>query len=393
MTNLTRSKFQAHPFHLVSPSPWPLYTCIALLTLTTSGVLTMHGFNNANSFLTSAFISLILSMSFWWRDVISEGQLSTITFLSFKDKVLKIVKAIDNKEIVSSIENRHLLYPDIKEDQFGYYLAGLLEGDGNINVPAHGITTLNRVLNPRITFTSHINNLPLYAYIQNNLYGIGRFQKVNDNVLRYIIGDIKGITLIINMMHGKLRTPKNITFNNLITFINKKYNTSIEESKLDTSSSLSSNAWLSGFTEADGNFYIKIIEAKLKSDTRKRSVSENISLVFRIDQRAYDKPTNSSMLPVMNTIAEFMEVDLKKYFTLDKREILSVSLTSINKLSIIVNYFNSFNMLGVKHSDYLDWETAYKLFLSKKHLTIKGREEIRLLKSKMNSKRVIHSSK
>ena len=73
MTNLTRSKFQAHPFHLVSPSPWPLYTCIALLTLTTSGVLTIHGFSNANLFLTSAFISVILSMSFWWRDVISEG--------------------------------------------------------------------------------------------------------------------------------------------------------------------------------------------------------------------------------------------------------------------------------------------------------------------------------
>ena len=73
MTNLTRSQFQAHPFHLVSPSPWPLYTCIALLTLTTSGVLTMHGFSNANLFLTSAFISVILSMSFWWRDVISEG--------------------------------------------------------------------------------------------------------------------------------------------------------------------------------------------------------------------------------------------------------------------------------------------------------------------------------
>jgi cytochrome c oxidase subunit 3 len=33
----------------------------------------MHGFSNANLFLTSAFISVILSMSFWWRDVISEG--------------------------------------------------------------------------------------------------------------------------------------------------------------------------------------------------------------------------------------------------------------------------------------------------------------------------------
>jgi len=73
MTNLTRSNFQAHPFHLVSPSPWPLYTCIALLTLTTSGVSTMHGFSNADTFLILAFLSLISSMTLWWRDVISEG--------------------------------------------------------------------------------------------------------------------------------------------------------------------------------------------------------------------------------------------------------------------------------------------------------------------------------
>jgi len=69
----TRSTYQAHPFHLVSPSPWPLFTCIALLTLTSSGVLTMHGFSCAIYFLISAFFALIFSMSFWWRDVISEG--------------------------------------------------------------------------------------------------------------------------------------------------------------------------------------------------------------------------------------------------------------------------------------------------------------------------------
>jgi cytochrome c oxidase subunit 3 len=63
MTNLTRSNFQAHPFHLVSPSPWPLYTCIALLTLTTSGVLTMHGFSGADTFLMLALFSVISSMT------------------------------------------------------------------------------------------------------------------------------------------------------------------------------------------------------------------------------------------------------------------------------------------------------------------------------------------
>ena len=36
-------------------------------------VLTIHGFSHAGYFLMSAFLSLILSMSFWWRDVISEG--------------------------------------------------------------------------------------------------------------------------------------------------------------------------------------------------------------------------------------------------------------------------------------------------------------------------------
>jgi len=73
MTNLIRSNFQAHPFHLVSPSPWPILTCISLLTLTTTGVLTMHSFNNAEYFLYLAFFTLISSMSLWFRDVISEG--------------------------------------------------------------------------------------------------------------------------------------------------------------------------------------------------------------------------------------------------------------------------------------------------------------------------------
>ena len=73
MSNLNRSNFQGHPFHLVSPSPWPILTCLSLLTLTTAGVLTMHGFSNAGIWLFLAFISVVSSMSFWFRDVISEG--------------------------------------------------------------------------------------------------------------------------------------------------------------------------------------------------------------------------------------------------------------------------------------------------------------------------------
>lgn len=46
------------------------------------------------------------------------------------------------------------------------------------------------------------------------------------------------------------------------------------------------NSWFVGFTESDGHFGIKYVESRPKSETRKRSVSENISIKFRLDQRA-----------------------------------------------------------------------------------------------------------
>jgi len=73
MENSKRNKFQGHPFHLVSPSIWPLYTSLSLLTVTSTGVSAIHGFIHAEYLLVIAFISLITSMTFWFRDVISEG--------------------------------------------------------------------------------------------------------------------------------------------------------------------------------------------------------------------------------------------------------------------------------------------------------------------------------
>jgi cytochrome c oxidase subunit 3 len=73
MSNIVRSNFQAHPFHLVSPSPWPIFTALNLLSLTTSGVLTMHGFHLAYNFFFCALIGVVYSMGLWFRDIISEG--------------------------------------------------------------------------------------------------------------------------------------------------------------------------------------------------------------------------------------------------------------------------------------------------------------------------------
>ena len=73
MTNLVRSNFQAHPYHLVSPSPWPLNTSLSLLALALSAALAFHGFSNGINLLLISLVTVTYSMGLWFRDVISEG--------------------------------------------------------------------------------------------------------------------------------------------------------------------------------------------------------------------------------------------------------------------------------------------------------------------------------
>lgn len=75
MTNLTadRRTFQAFPYHLVDPSPWPILTSLALLSLTVSAVLYMHGFANGGHLLSLGFSLTTGAMVLWFRDIISEG--------------------------------------------------------------------------------------------------------------------------------------------------------------------------------------------------------------------------------------------------------------------------------------------------------------------------------
>lgn len=392
MSNLMRSNFQDHPFHLVSPSPWPLYISLSLLILTTTTALSMHNFYNSYYLVYLGLTLLISTMFFWFRDIVAEGTgnlspflLKSLTCIISAQSTYKlnIAKAIPIEDISKALN----IYKanninNLTTNNLGYYLAGLLEGDGHISIPALGITTLNRILNPRIVFTSHRDNLGLYAYLQSELGNVGRFQTTGKNAIRYIIGDKNGILLFIYLIHGKLRTPKNKRFNDLITFFNVKYYLNIPESLLDNSN-FSDNSWFTGFTEADGYFGIKYVERKSKSDTGKRSISENVSLRFRLDQRLYDKPTSTCMKPFMENLALFLTCNLKSYTNNTGSEILSLSISSIDGVKFLVNYFNSYPLLGNKINDFKKWELVYNMIISKEHITNEGRIKIKSLIGKI----------
>ena len=60
-------------------------------------------------------------------------------------------------------------------------------------------------------------------------------------------------------MNGYLRTPKINKFNDLILWLNDRYNYNIPIYSPDTSD-LKDNGWLSGFIDADGGFKIRYTE-------------------------------------------------------------------------------------------------------------------------------------
>lgn len=62
-----------HAYHLVDPSPWPIFTAFSALILTSGGVLYLHSYKNGGFLLTMGLLLISYSMFCWWRDIIREA--------------------------------------------------------------------------------------------------------------------------------------------------------------------------------------------------------------------------------------------------------------------------------------------------------------------------------
>jgi hypothetical protein len=277
--------------------------------------------------------------------------------------------------------NRFYNNPDI-----GSYLAGLLEGDGHIDLQREDSTA--KKINPKMVFTFHKNNLEMFEQLKEFI-GSGFFKTGSGNTMRLIVADKQGVIKLTELMNGSLRTNKIITFHKLIDRLNSNNSLNILKLPIDDLT-LDNNAWLAGFTETDGYFGVFVKEFKPKSETRKRSQSRSVKCRFAIEQRQFDKPTNSSCKFYMQMIADFFDVALLE----STRTTLKTSnstyyfhVESKDKLSKVINYFDRYSLMGVKGLDYQNFKTIYSTILTKDHLTDSGREEIKQIITNLNSNR------
>ena len=240
---------------------------------------------------------------------------------------------------------------NLSDTDLGYFLAGLIEGDGWF-----GVKELHIIFNEK--------DISLAYFIKKRI-GYGNIYKIkNKKAVRYICKNEKGLSIILSLINGKLISkPK---YDQLIKH---NYSENFNYNLLPPSNILNlDNYWLAGFTQADGCFHISII----KSNTHKTGFS--VRLEYSLKQ--------NDLVPLKllyNTIAN--QGNLSQYHT----GIWCYKSSGYKTAAILINYFDRFHLFAEKYINYLKFRKVYIMITEGKHLEDKGIKKIKSIASKGSS--------
>ena len=240
----------------------------------------------------------------------------------------------------------------VSNEQFGHYLAGLIDGDGHFSSKQ------------QLVIVFHIFDASLAYYIKERI-GFGSIKKVKDKkAIILVIAAIKGIEKVIELINGKIRTENKLNQINNNILNHKKY---VQFKKTITFCKNSSkdfkNYWLAGFSDADASFQIKILSRNKRIEVR---------LNYQIDQKK-----ENLLLLIKNFLGG--NIGYRK-----SQDTYYYGSTSFGSAKNVINYFDHFHLLSSKHINFLKWRKAYLIIQNRDHLNKEGIKKIIKLKNTMN---------
>lgn len=263
-----------------------------------------------------------------------------------------------NKSLNKSNISEHLpyYYKNNKNDKnkilldddelFGYYLAGLIEGDGYIG-------------KKEISIAFNIKDIKNAYWLKKRIgYGKVLPYSYTKNAVRLCFYDKKSREQILKLINGKFLGSQKL--NNLIKYeYDKEFNIIIKPLK---PFNLWDNPWFTGFSDADGSFGIDIS----KSNSHKLGL--NVKIHLRIKQKY-----NHNLI----IIKEYFGGNLYLINKGKTIEIYQYSSTNLKSSHNIIKYFDKYPPLNnSKYIHYLKWRKVYILIQNKEHLNINGLNKI-----------------
>nr|YP_009690423.1 LAGLIDADG homing endonuclease [Schizopora paradoxa]QEG57203.1 LAGLIDADG homing endonuclease [Schizopora paradoxa] len=237
------------------------------------------------------------------------------------------------------------------------WFIGFSEGDGAIL-----LSKKNNIYRPRFVLTQKEGGI--LHHVRNTLgFGVVRHFP-SGNYYRYIVEDNVNIRFLALLFNGNLVLPRRLM--QLQAWLNVFKDIKLIES---TVSPTLNDAWLSGFTDAEGCFNIAI-------SSRKNTITGyRIILRFLLDQ----KYAEEQLLYIKNLFG-FGFVSLRK----ETDKVYRYTNNSFKGLVSVNSYFMKYPLKTKKSTSFVKWNKAYALILKKTHLTKEGLDKIRILSREVN---------
>nr|AIA66461.1 hypothetical protein [Levantinella levantinensis]AIA66462.1 hypothetical protein [Levantinella levantinensis]AIA66463.1 hypothetical protein [Levantinella levantinensis]AIA66464.1 hypothetical protein [Levantinella levantinensis] len=245
------------------------------------------------------------------------------------------------------------------DKEFGYYLAGLIEGDGSI------VISKDRAY---LFICFHQKDVSTAYYIKKRL-GFGSMVKQkNKKAINLTIGSRGGLLKVVNLVNGKFRTKKIESLQKLIDYLNDN-NGKIEALPKDTSSVLR-NHWLAGFLDADGYFQVRILNRVRLG----RKLPYEVRLHLKVDQKTKD---------VLNLLHEAWGGYVGYR---ENQDTYYYQSTGFRHALKVIRYLDRYHVLS-KWLEYRQWRRVYLLVQQGIHRTEAGVEKIKKIKKMMENMR------
>lgn len=306
---------------------------------------------------------MLLNIEICWKiikfKILIKKYLEGYIYIVIMFKYVKISRKLFSETLNNNFSTLFKTFKGIRpstKTDLGYYLAGLIEGDGHIS-------SQNQIV---ITF--HETDVSL-AYFLKEIIGYGNINKIkNKKAFNFIVSNKEGLIKIINLINGKIKTDNK--FNQLTKLYSRLNNHNIGLLLPIDKTPLVDNFWLAGFTDADGSLQIKNIKR-----TRNNKIHESIKLNYQISQKERY---------VLDLIKNFIGGGYIGKRIHPKGQIsYYYESTSFKNNNKVLEYLNKYNLQSSKYNKYLIYLEIQDMCNNKKHLTKEGLEKIKKLKTSL----------
>lgn len=243
-------------------------------------------------------------------------------------------------------------------NEFKWWLIGFAEGDESFSTDKTGYLTFK--------LTQSTSDSQVLFKVKKILgFGSVTIQSKVNKTHQYTVRNKENLLTIINIFNGNLITKAKIDkFKLFLNNFNLKYNTNIEFIECKEKVTLN-NAWLSGFTDAEGCFTCSIYLSRLTNKhivTVKYIISQKNDIEF----------------------SRYLAQLIKGYVTYIKSYDGYNTVVNHGKLNLVLDYFNKYPLKTKKYISYIRWLKVYHLVKDKQHHNREGIEKIRMLVKSIN---------